>query len=166
MTLIDEESLDLKVVAYNFDPPPDAPSQTEGTLKTIRLTNVGPAKEFNLKLGERLTLIAGDNGLGKSFLLDVAWRALTSTWAGYPAHVFDYAHSVTPRIEYTIKNLTGQKIVGTSQFNWKNHSWSYSSNRPSVAALSIYARADGSFAIADETRGQLHADGLKISEFV
>ena len=161
MTLIDEESLDLKVVAYNFAPPPDAPSQTEGTLKTICLTNVGPAKEFYLELGERLTLIAGDNGLGKSFLLDAAWWALTSTWAGYPAQVFQYAHSVTPRIEHTIKNLTGQEILGTSQFDWKNHSWSYTNNRPSVAALSIYARADGSFAIADETRGQLHADGPK-----
>lgn len=161
IVVTNEEVLDLKSVAYYFMPPPDAPSQTEGTLTSIRLTNVGPAKEFYLHFGERLTLIAGDNGLGKSFLLDAAWWALTSTWAGYPAHVFASARSVTPRIEYTIKNFTGQEIVGHSQFDWKNHSWSHMSNRPSVAALSIYARADGSFAIADETRGQLHADGPK-----
>lgn len=27
-----------------------------------------------------MTLITGDNGLGKSFLLDVAWWALTRRW--------------------------------------------------------------------------------------
>ena len=161
MATINEKVLDLKSVAYNFTPPPDAPSQTEGTLTSIRLTNVGPAKEFHLNFGERLTLIAGDNGLGKSFLLDAAWWALTSTWAGYPAHVFASALSTTPQIKYTIKNFTGQEIAGDSQFDWKNHNWKHMSNRPSVAALSIYARADGSFAIADETRGRLQTDGPK-----
>ena len=33
----------------------------------------------------RLNLITGDNGLGKSFLLDIAWWTLTRTWAGHPA---------------------------------------------------------------------------------
>ena len=160
-TITSEEALDLKSIAYQFAPPPDAPSQTEGALISIRLTNVGPAKEFYLDFGERLTLIAGDNGLGKSFLLDAAWWALTSTWAGYSAHVFASAKSVTPRIKYTIKNFTGQEMIGDSQFDWNNHSWRHTSNRPSVAALSIYTRADGSFAIADETRGQLHTDGPK-----
>lgn len=161
LLIIDEEVPDLKSVAYDFALPPDAPSQTEGTLASIHLTNVGPAKEFCLDFGERLTLIAGDNGLGKSFLLDAAWWALTSTWAGYPAQVFASVRSVTPEITYTIRNFTGQEIVGESQFDWKNHTWSHISNRPSIAALSIYTRADGSFAIADETRGRLLTDGPK-----
>ncbi len=161
MAITSEEVLDLKSIAYYFALPPDTPSQTEGTLTSIRLTNVGPAKEFYLNFGERLTLIAGDNGLGKSFLLDAAWWALTSTWAGYPAHVFAPARSTKPRIKYTIRNFTGQDIASESQFDWKNHSWRHIKNRPSVAALCIYARADGSFAIADKTRGQLHAEGPK-----
>ena len=49
-------------------------------LKTLRLENIGPAKEMELELGSRLNLITGDNGLGKSFLLDVAWWAMTSYW--------------------------------------------------------------------------------------
>ncbi len=32
------------------------------------------------ELGERLNVLTGDNGLGKSFVLDVAWWALTGTW--------------------------------------------------------------------------------------
>lgn len=35
---------------------------------------------MEMELGTRLNLITGDNGLGKSFLLDVAWWALTRKW--------------------------------------------------------------------------------------
>ena len=146
--------------------PPDAPSQTEGTLTSIRLTDVGPAKEFYLDLGERLTLIAGDNGLGKSFLLDAAWWALTGTWASHPAYPFASRHTARPRIEYRIKNITGQELVGESRFDWKSHSWQDLDNRPSVAAVSIFTRVDGSFAIADETRRSATSWRAEVSESV
>jgi hypothetical protein len=35
---------------------------------------------MRMELAPRLNLITGDNGLGKSFLLDVAWWALTRRW--------------------------------------------------------------------------------------
>ncbi|MCY4461729.1 MAG: ATP-binding protein, partial [Albidovulum sp.] len=79
--VLSEDELILKDIAYGFAIPPDAPSQAEGTLAAIRLNDVGPASSVDLEFGERLTLIAGDNGLGKSFLLDAAWWALTGTWA-------------------------------------------------------------------------------------
>jgi recombinational DNA repair ATPase RecF len=31
-----------------------------------------------------MNFLVGDNGLGKSFLLDAAWWALTRTWARHP----------------------------------------------------------------------------------
>ena len=37
-----------------------------------------------MELAPRLNLITGDNGLGKSFLLDVAWWALTRKWPQRP----------------------------------------------------------------------------------
>jgi DNA repair ATPase RecN len=49
-------------------------------LKSLHLKNVGPAPEMTLELGSRMNLITGDNGLGKSFLLDVMWWALTRRW--------------------------------------------------------------------------------------
>ena len=56
-------------------------SFTENTmLKQLKLTNIGPAQTMELKLGQRLNLITGDNGLGKSFLLDIAWWAITGAW--------------------------------------------------------------------------------------
>ena len=45
-----------------------------------KITNVGPAPEMELKFGKRLNLLTGDNGLGKSFLFDIAWWALTRKW--------------------------------------------------------------------------------------
>ena len=46
-------------------------------LRYLHLTNVGPAPEMEAELAPRINLITGDNGLGKSFLLDIAWWALT-----------------------------------------------------------------------------------------
>ncbi|MBK8578270.1 MAG: AAA family ATPase [Candidatus Accumulibacter sp.] len=49
-------------------------------LKRLRLRNIGPAPAMDLEFGDRLNLITGDNGLGKSFLLDIAWWAMTRKW--------------------------------------------------------------------------------------
>ncbi|MCC6555490.1 MAG: AAA family ATPase [Polyangiaceae bacterium] len=53
-------------------------------LRSLRLKDVGPAARLELELGERLNVLTGDNGLGKSFMLDVAWWALTRTWIDRP----------------------------------------------------------------------------------
>jgi len=46
-------------------------------LKHLKLENVGPSSAMELEFGERLNLITGDNGLGESFLLDIAWWSMT-----------------------------------------------------------------------------------------
>jgi hypothetical protein len=51
-------------------------------LKELGLRDVGPAREISASFGPRLNIVLGDNSLGKTFLLDVAWWALTRTWAG------------------------------------------------------------------------------------
>jgi AAA domain, putative AbiEii toxin, Type IV TA system len=45
-------------------------------LERLHLKNVGPAPELEMEFAPRVNLITGDNGLGKSFLLDVAWWGL------------------------------------------------------------------------------------------
>lgn len=52
-------------------------------IHTLRIQNTGPAPSLpEIEFGERLNLITGDNGLGKSFLLDIVWWALTRKWPG------------------------------------------------------------------------------------
>ncbi len=154
-TLFDDKPADLKAVAYGVEPPPDAPGEMGGTLAALHLRDIGPAKSFDLQFGERLTLIAGDNGLGKSFLLDVAWWAITGKWVDKPAFPFVWLKEVNPTIKFEIRSTTNQILSGSSSFDWGNHSWIHQNERPSVAALCIYAKVDSSFAVSDETREKL-----------
>jgi hypothetical protein len=54
-------------------------------LSSLELVAVGPAPRLRMELAPRLNVLTGDNGLGKTFLLDVAWWALTASWAGHKA---------------------------------------------------------------------------------
>ena len=42
-------------------------------IRELHLKRVGPGPEFNVAFADRLNLITGDNGLGKTFLLDIVW---------------------------------------------------------------------------------------------
>jgi len=53
-------------------------------LRALRMSHVGPAETLELEFGERLNVLTGDNGLGKSFVLEVAWWALTGEWVDRP----------------------------------------------------------------------------------
>lgn len=53
-------------------------------LRSLQMKDVGPAAQLDLELGERLNVLTGDNGLGKSFVLEVAWWVATGTWVGRP----------------------------------------------------------------------------------
>lgn len=155
--LFEEQPPDLRAVAYDFGFPKDLPEETEGTLSGLHLRDIGPAKAFDLEFGERLTLIAGDNGLGKSFLLDVAWWAITGKWvekAAFPTGSLR-AH---PSIKFEIRSTTNKLLIGESYFDWASRSWIVRNGRPSVAALCMYVRVDGSFAIFDEARARLQGD--------
>ncbi len=46
-------------------------------IKSLSLSNVGPFKQMDLSFGSRLNVLTGDNGLGKSFFLDLIWFAMT-----------------------------------------------------------------------------------------
>ena len=60
--------------------PYDSATALPPVLHHLQLRNVGPTPQLELALAPRLNLITGDNGLGKSFLLDAAWYCLTRCW--------------------------------------------------------------------------------------
>lgn len=153
--LFDEFSPDLKKLAHSYGAPPDAPEETEGALTSLSLENVGPADSLFLEFGERLTVIAGDNGLGKSFLLDAAWWAITNSWASRAAFPFRSPRHKTPTINYTIRVGEGQEKSASTSFDWTSYSWKLPAEPLKVSALSIYAKVDGSFAVSDFVRGQI-----------
>lgn len=129
--------------------PPDAKPDQGGMLSYLETRGIGPAINFVFEPADRLTIITGDNGLGKSFLLECAWWALTGEWAGMPAYPNPERGQKDPtEIIFEIKGEHTKPEKKHFAFNWKTLSWPQN-NKPTIPGLIVYARVDGSFAIWD-----------------
>lgn len=123
-------------------------------LESFSLKNVGPSPAMEMKLADRLNLITGDNGLGKSFLLDVAWWILTRTWARHPAIP---RPGVKSSITYQYTKRTKNSYQYTSFYD-PSSGWSVKSSRPAIPGLILYAQVDGGFSVWDPTRNYWTSD--------
>ncbi|OUM00868.1 AAA family ATPase [Variovorax sp. JS1663] len=121
-------------------------------LKSLHLQGVGPARVFGpVEFAPRLNFISGDNGLGKSFLLDIAWWTLTRTWArGVPAAPQRGAKKSS--ISYAYSKSTPGDFTEESVFKHADQSWPVKPGRPPIPGVVIYAGVDGSFAAWDPAR--------------
>jgi hypothetical protein len=117
-------------------------------LESIHLENVGPAPEMTMNLAPRLNLVTGDNGLGKSFLLDVAWWALTRTWARHPVVPTRKGASIS----YSYTKKTRNPYTYTSKYDPAVERWSVNKGRPAIPGLILYAQVDGGFSVWDPAR--------------
>ena len=140
------------VEKLNIPLPKDVPKDEGGTLSVLTITGVGPARKLHLELAERINLFTGDNGLGKSFILECAWWALSGNWTSFPAYPRKDADEREPKISFQIKGKTGKSSKGHSSYNWEKQQWSLPDERPAIPGLLIYARVDGAFAIWDPAR--------------
>lgn len=124
-------------------------------LKSLKLRAVGPAPEMAADFAERLNVITGDNGLGKSFLLDVAWWALTRTWAGTPALPTDPRRAA---IEYVVRGKKGDAAPVVSRFRPAEQAWPVAQKRPPMPGIVVYVRVDGGFSVWDPARNYWRND--------
>jgi hypothetical protein len=122
-------------------------------LKELDLRGVGPAPELRFDFGRRINVITGDNGVGKSFVLDVAWWAMTRTWAGYPANP-ERRSLARPSIRFLYQGI-GRSIEQTSEFDYQTQAWRRRPERPANPGMVVYARADGGFSVWDPARNYL-----------
>jgi hypothetical protein len=90
-------------------------------LTRIQTHDVEPT-DLDVRLAPRLNLLAGDNGLGKTFLLDLAWWALTGTWARQTA-LPRLGKDVEPTIRCGVLGRFGSEVAGTFVFD--DHLWSH-----------------------------------------
>lgn len=115
-------------------------------LNFLHLQNVGPSSEMRLDFAPRLNILTGDNGLGKSFLLDVAWWALTRNWPQYPA----LPNQPGPaHITYEVAGKTKPYTVTSA---YTKAQWPLKQSRPPKAGVVIYVRVDGGFSVWDPVR--------------
>lgn len=118
-------------------------------LKRLYLRGVGPALELGpLELGSRVNLLTGNNGSGKSFLLDIAWWALTGSWAGRPAwpRPAEDGDAGAPQIEAEVQ---GQAKEARISAHFENGDWLLKRGRPVMPGLVLYFRIDGRFSLWD-----------------
>lgn len=118
-------------------------------LESIHLRNVGPAPEMNMDLAPRLNLITGDNGLGKSFLLDVAWWALTRTWA---RELIIPKPGAKAELAYQYTKKTKPSYAYASTYDAARARWTVKRSRPPIPGLILYAQVDGGFSVWDPMR--------------
>ena len=150
-----DEPLAISDVLSSFEPPPDKEKELGRTLASLKIEHSALAKCLELEFGERLTLVTGDNGLGKSFILDFAWWAATGTWAHRPALPVSTSSGEIPCVEYALRANSGRLTKGEFRFDSRRGIWSPLSSSPTVDALCVFARADGSFAVFDSVRSEL-----------
>ena len=116
-------------------------------LINLNLKGIGSVSgNLDIDFGERLNILTGDNGLGKSFLLDVIWFALTDNWVGLPA-LPNFDQKDPPYIHFQASN--GEK--GDSVFLFDKQKWQ-DFQRPQEDEIVIYSRINGGFSIFDPLR--------------
>ena len=124
-------------------------------LKSLMLHGVGRAPEMAIDFAERINVITGDNGLGKSFLLDVAWWALTRTWAETPALPTDPGDAT---IRYVIRGRKGDAEPVISRYRPDAQEWPDEATRPPMPGVVVYMRVDGRFSVWDPARNYWRKD--------
>jgi predicted ATPase len=135
-------------------------------IKDLELIGVGPAKVMKLNFGNRLNLFTGDNGLGKSFLFDTIWWAMTRKW---PAEINDNlvgsGRAIPSGKDASIKFSFSAKVKSTetytSQYDPRQQAWTGHAGRPANPGLVLYAMSDGSFAVWDPARNYWTEEGKK-----
>ncbi|MEA3225845.1 MAG: AAA family ATPase, partial [Planctomycetota bacterium] len=128
--------------------PPDVQPEQSGILYYLEVSGVDPVNPMIFKPARRLNIVTGDNGLGKTFLLDLSWWALTQSWAELPAQPKNVGAKKKASIKFSVSGGSSNRPV-TVRFSPKELRWQEPKEVPSISGLVVYARVDGSFAVWD-----------------
>ncbi|WP_395746377.1 AAA family ATPase [Prosthecobacter sp.] len=136
-------------------------------ISSLKLTNLGPVTPaLDMQFTPRLNMITGDNGLGKSLILDTAWYALTRTWPhddapkaegkpvlhGEPALPNHDASPNEAKIEAMVFGASPGSKSFEASYEAKLQNWKNSRGAPVKPGLVVYAQVDGAFSIWDPAR--------------
>lgn len=136
--------------------------EDESVIRSFETEGIGPASHLRADFAPRLNVMTGDNGLGKSFLLEALWWALTRGWRSEMA-IPNRAHASTASIKATFDGKVGVART-TGRFDPKSQRWLAARGQPPKPGLVIYAAADGGFSVWDPLRN--HAGSRYVSDFL
>lgn len=148
-------------------------------IRSLQLRDTGPTRALDFEFAPRLNVLTGDNGLGKSFVLDVLWWVMTNTWVGEKAFPWrpprDWIgdrQALRPHIQALTDDHAEQHTAGevhhSAIWRWDRQRWGRTGllRRPDSEAhellsselevqlltapgLVLFSRIDGSFAVWD-----------------
>ncbi len=125
-------------------------------LKELHLQQIGPSDHFDIEFADRLNIFTGDNGLGKSFLLDVAWWVLTRNWVdqpAYPQRHTDELPKIISKIDTQNWEILFHEIDVQSHFDFSEQKWQGNWPLHNLSkSLVIFVRVDGGFSVFDPAR--------------
>ncbi len=147
-------------VLKGYSTPEDLPPQQGGFLSYLETQHLGPLDSLLFHPAQRLNLITGDNGLGKTFLLDLSWWALTQDWADLRAWPAALMGKGKPLIKFAVSK-GGESAAVRASFEEQTSQWRLHGSTPAISGLVIYARVDGSFAVWDPTNRILAGAGAE-----
>lgn len=131
-----------------------APQST--ALHHLSVRDVGPIHALDIEFAPRVNLILGDNGLGKTFLLNVGWWVLTGSWPGNKAAwPSERERLLAPEI--ACRTATGEQA--SSRFDLRREVWPRGPHWPLMSGPVLYARVDGGVSLWDPLRNDLYGRG-------
>lgn len=126
-------------------------------LESLHLKNVGPAPEMQMALAPRLNLVTGDNGLGKTLLLDTAWWALTRTWPLTWGGKGIVPEKEGAAIEW-VERRRDAAVITKSAYDFDEAVWKTTEQARALGGdrqgggLVVYLRVDGGISVHDPLR--------------
>ncbi len=155
-SIFNQTSVTWEILKEYLGTSPDSEPETGENLALLELQGVGPMQHLKFEPAERLNLLTGDNGLGKSFLLECSWWALTGRWTSIQSQAVPRIETKQkPQISFQIGSKQGRLKKVTANYAPERQRWIEPKARPQIPGLVIYARVDGSFAIWNPVRQSL-----------
>jgi hypothetical protein len=125
-------------------------------LEHLALKDVAAPGELAMDLAPRMNVITGDNGLGKTLLLDAAWYVLTRTWPhSWPGKGVVPAGANAAIVWQQRRGSAAPECVTRFDFHKSHWATNYGADAKgwnSPHGLVIYGRVDGGFSISDPLR--------------
>lgn len=140
----------VESISKSIDP---MASFRDGILGNIQLKGVGHLDTLTFNPSPRLNIITGDNGYGKTLIMECIWWALTGEWAQYqvyPDIKNDESYIAFNLVQQDGSTSLKQKIT----YSMAKQKWHPNIYLPNYSTLVLYARADGSFVIWDSLKGK------------
>lgn len=123
-------------------------------LQSLHVQGLGPVPELKAEFGSRLNILTGDNGLGKSFLLDIVYWVLADVWPGgrmaRPGPVVPNGQK--PSLAYSLDG--GAYRPPSTSANWSpgQQAWNRWDERPHDVGIVLHIGADGKWCVLDPCR--------------